>query len=91
MPEGPSIVILKEELAQFKRKKIIAAEGNSTQIDLNALKGKTIVDVQSWGKQLLICFKTFTIRIHLLMFGTYRINERKKLNPDCICCLTTMK
>ena len=76
MPEGPSIVILREEIARFKRKKVIKAIGNS-KIDLKRLENKTIRDIKSWGKHLLICFDGFFIRIHLLMFGTYRINERK--------------
>lgn len=80
MPEGPSIVILKEELAGFKGKKITEAAGY-TKIDLDRLNGQKITAIKSWGKHLLICFKGFTIRIHLLLFGTYRINERKKANP----------
>jgi endonuclease-8 len=81
MPEGPSIVILKEAVEQFKGKKIIAVEGNSTKIDLKALEKKTILDFKSWGKHFLICFNDRTIRIHLLMFGSYRINEHKETIP----------
>lgn len=77
MPEGPSIVILKELLQPFKGKKILSVEGNA-KIDLDKLQGLKVVDVKSWGKHLLICFKGSYIRIHLLMFGTYRINEEKE-------------
>ena len=77
MPEGPSIVILKEELQQFAGKKILSVSGNS-KIDLERLKNKTVIAFKSWGKHTLICFDGFTVRIHLLMFGTYRINERKE-------------
>jgi endonuclease-8 len=80
MPEGPSIVILKQELASFKGKKVLAASGYA-KIDLSRLKDKKITAIKSWGKHLLICFRGFTIRIHLLLFGTYRINERKDANP----------
>ncbi len=80
MPEGPSIVILREELETFKEKKIISATGNA-KIDLTKLKGKKILDFKSWGKHFLICFDDFFLRIHLLMFGTYRINERKETPP----------
>jgi endonuclease-8 len=76
MPEGPSIVLLKEEVVQFTGKKITSVSGNS-QIDHGRLLNKKIIDFKSWGKQFLICFKGFTLRIHFLMFGTYRINERK--------------
>jgi len=80
MPEGPSIIILKEAIQQFKGKKVIAVDGNA-KIDLQRIAGKKITDIRSWGKHTLICFKDFTVRIHLLMFGTYRINERKDAVP----------
>ncbi|MEP6747250.1 MAG: DNA-formamidopyrimidine glycosylase family protein [Bacteroidota bacterium] len=76
MPEGPSIVILKEAIARFNRKKILHVTGNA-KIDLKRMEGKTIRSIRSWGKHLLIGFDGFFIRIHLLMFGTYRINETK--------------
>jgi endonuclease-8 len=81
MPEGPSIVILKEAVVSFKGKKILDAFGNTKKIDLKNLVGKTVVDFKSWGKHFLICFKDFTIRIHFLMFGSYAINERKDREP----------
>lgn len=80
MPEGPSIIILKEELKHFKRKKVTAASGTAA-IDFDQLQGKIITDIKTWGKHLLICFKDVSIRIHLLMFGTYLVNDTKKLKP----------
>ena len=80
MPEGPSIVILKEEVRQFEGKKVIDVAGNSS-IDIERFKNKTIRAFKSWGKHFLICFDGFTVKIHMLMFGTYRINERKETAP----------
>lgn len=80
MPEGPSIVILKEAVQSFKGKKIIAVAGNS-KLDIKMLEGKTIVDFKSWGKHFIICFKKISVRIHLMMFGSYRINETKEATP----------
>jgi endonuclease-8 len=80
MPEGPSIVLLKEKIFPFKGKNITAASGSSS-IDFEKLAGEKILDFKSWGKHLLICFKGYFIRIHLLMFGTYLINDRKALQP----------
>ncbi len=80
MPEGPSIIILKELLLPYKGKKIVSATGTA-KIDMDILADKKIVDFKSWGKHTLICLKGFYIKIHLLMFGTYRINERKKSKP----------
>lgn len=80
MPEGPSIVILKEALQPFKGKKVIACSGN-TKVDVDWVAGKKITDFKSWGKHFLICFKDRTIRIHLMLFGSYRINEKKDATP----------
>lgn len=77
MPEGPSIVILKEAAQSFAGKKIIQASGNSKKVDFDRLTSEKIMGFKSWGKHFLICFKDFTIRIHFLMFGSYRINEFK--------------
>lgn len=76
MPEGPSIVLLKEEVQQFSGERIIAVNGNS-KIEQNRLIGQQVMSFKSWGKHFLICLEDFTVRIHFLMFGTYRINEEK--------------
>jgi len=80
MPEGPSIVILKEAVQQFTGHKVISVSGNS-KIDMERLKDQTVISYKSWGKHFLICFDDFTVKVHLLMFGTYRINERKDTVP----------
>jgi endonuclease VIII len=80
MPEGPTIVILKEKVKVFKGKKIVQVEGNA-KIDLQRLKNKKVIAFKSWGKHFLICFDDFTIRVHFLMFGSYTINEKKDRKP----------
>jgi endonuclease-8 len=80
MPEGPSIVILKEAVQAFKGKKIIKVTGN-TRIEMPELEGQQVIDFKSWGKHFLICFRKFTIRIHFMLFGSYRINEEKATPP----------
>lgn len=80
MPEGPSIVILKEAVQEFKGKKIVKVEGNS-KLDIQRIIGQKVTDFKSWGKHFIICFKDFSIRIHLMMFGSYRINEEKDAVP----------
>jgi endonuclease-8 len=80
MPEGPSIVILKQEVKAFKGKKVLEATGTS-KLDYERINGAKVVDFKSWGKHFLICFKGFTIRIHMLLFGTYRINEKREAKP----------
>lgn len=80
MPEGPTIIILKEEVQSFIGKKIVQVEGNS-KLDIQRLCGQKIIDFKSWGKHFLICFKSFTVRIHFMLFGSYRINEQKDTVP----------
>ncbi|AWA30344.1 endonuclease [Flavobacterium magnum] len=80
MPEGPTIVILREQLAPFTGEKVTAAHGTA-RIDLSRLEGQHITAFKSWGKHCLICVRGFSIRIHLLMFGSYRINDHKDVAP----------
>ena len=80
MPEGPSIIILKESLYLFKGQDILKVNGNS-KIDQTRLLNQCVLDFKSWGKHLLICFKDFTIKIHLVMFGSYTINDEKDREP----------
>lgn len=79
MPEGPSLVILKESIQQFQGKKIIRAKGNA-KIDMDALAGKKIREFRTWGKHFLIILDGLYIRIHFLMFGSSSVNEQTK--PD---------
>jgi endonuclease-8 len=78
MPEGPSIVILRAlvEALQLESKQIISVSGNTT-IDKERMLLQQVTEFKSWGKHFLICFENFTLRIHFMLFGSYRINERK--------------
>lgn len=80
MPEGPSIIILKEQAAKFAGQTIRRAEGNA-KVDMTRLPGQRVKALRSYGKQTLIELPELTIRIHLLMFGSYRIDERKDAPP----------
>ena len=79
MPEGPSIVILKEAVQEFKGKEILSVTGNSKQ-NIQSLVGENIIDFKSWGKHFLICFKSFSVRIHFMLFGSFSINEKIETN-----------
>jgi endonuclease-8 len=80
MPEGPSIVILKELVQEFKGKKVLEIGGN-TQVDFSKLVSKKIIDFKSFGKNFFICFKNASIKVHFMLFGSYRINEKKQTDP----------
>lgn len=77
MPEGPSIVILREQAAVFAGATVRQVSGNS-RIDLQRMHGQRVVSVRSFGKQFLLEFDGFALRIHLLLFGSWRINERRE-------------
>ncbi len=77
MPEGPSIVMLKELVAPFEGKKIVAALGNA-KIDFGKLTGKKIAAIKSFGKHFLLSTPDITVRIHFLLFGSYSVNEQTK-------------
>ncbi|MES2900513.1 MAG: DNA-formamidopyrimidine glycosylase family protein [Pseudomonadota bacterium] len=81
MPEGPSLVILREDSVRFKGRRIARAEGNTKAVDLEALTGQKIVSLRTFGKQFLIELPRTALRIHFLLFGSYRIDERKDSPP----------
>jgi endonuclease VIII len=80
MPEGPSIVILREETARFVGNVVRHAAGNA-KIEMQRIDGRRIEAIHSFGKQFLMALPETTIRIHLMMFGTYRINDTKDASP----------
>lgn len=76
MAEGPSIVILKERAAIFVGREIVRVEGD-TPIAAERLRRQRILGLRSFGKQFLVELAAFSLRVHLLMLGSYCINERK--------------
>ena len=81
MPEGPSLIIAKEEMLLFLGKKIVAVAGN-TKTDKEKLLNKKLLDIKTWGKHLLFCFDSLTLRIHFLMFGKYLVNEKREAGNE---------
>lgn len=75
MPEGPQMVFLKEQVEHFIGEKIIEAKGNAKDIPFQLIEGQRLVDIRTFGKEMLFCFSHFTIRIHLMLFGKYAIDS----------------
>ena len=73
-------MILKEAVQDFKGKKVLEIGGN-TRVDFSSLVDKKIVDFESFGKNFFICFKNASIKIHFMLSGSYRINEKKQTLP----------
>lgn len=79
MPEGPSIILMKESLQPFVGKKVTEASGNA-KFEKEPFIGQTLLEIRIFGKQTYLVFEKAVIRIHLLMFGSYSIDEQTK--PD---------
>jgi endonuclease-8 len=75
MPEGPQMVILKEEVEQFIGQLVVGAKGNAKGIPFNKIQGNLLSNVKTFGKEILFCFPQFTIRTHLMLFGKYAIDS----------------
>jgi endonuclease-8 len=86
MPEGPSMIILREAVMPFTGKKILDARGNA-KIDMDRLRQQKILNIRTWGKQFFLCLDNVTIRIHFLMFGSYSIGEQTKPDKSLRLCL----
>ncbi len=61
---------------QFTGSVIVSVAGNS-KIDKGRLVNERVLAFKSWGKHFLVCFEKYTVRIHFMMFGSYRINDEK--------------
>ena len=81
MPEGPSIVFLKNKLQRFKGKTVSEASGYS-EMDKSAIDHIKILDIETYGKNLLFVFKDFFVGVHLGLFGSMLVNKRKKVNAS---------
>ena len=79
MPEGPSILHLKNQLLPFKDKTVQHAGGYGA-MPTSWINGKKLLDITTWGKHLLLVFSNGTVRVHLRLFGELLVNERKQVN-----------
>ena len=76
--EGPSLVIATEEFKPFLKRKIRSAEGTA-KLPFDEIEGTCLTKTRSWGKHFLLFFTKTQLRIHFLMFGSYRIDDPR---PD---------
>lgn len=80
VPEGPSIVILKEEASRFVGRTVVRVHGNSRE-PIQRLAGQRLRALHSWGKHFLPEFDGFSLRIQLMLYGSYRIDAPKETPP----------
>ena len=81
MPEGPSILFLKNKLQRFKGKTVSEASGYG-EMDKSEIVNLKLIDIETYGKNLLFVFKDFFVSVHLGLFGSMLINKRKKVNAS---------
>lgn len=81
MPEGPTIVVFKKRLGKFKGKKVTESDGYNNPF-AEEISGKKLVSIETYGKYLLLDFKEFLITVHFGLFGSFLINEKKKVNAS---------
>jgi len=75
--EGPSVRAIAEKLSGFTDREILSASGNS-KIEKERAQGRKVQTIFSRGKNLLIKLPDISIRVHFLMFGSYRTNEERE-------------
>jgi len=83
--EGPSLVILAEEAKKFVGNSVTQSTGSTKLIDIKSFRGRKLTRLRTWGKHLLLCFGRNVIKIHFLMFGSYRIDEDKPGGQPRLC------
>ena len=79
MPEGPSILLIKDQLQPYKGK-VVKKAGGYGPMPTAWIKGKKLINIETWGKHLLLIFNNGVVKIHLGLFGDLLINQRKKVN-----------
>ena len=78
MPEAPQIRLIAQKLQGFINLTILKATALTDDLDLKRLEGETIKEIIVFGKQILLVLPKFTIRVHLMMFGRVKIDERNE-------------
>lgn len=79
MPEGPTIVLMKEDLQKFVGKNVI--EVNGSEVPENSeIKGEVLREIKIFGKQTYLIFDKIIFKIHLMMFGSYSLYNRKDID-----------
>ena len=81
MPEGPTIVVFKKKLEKFSGK-IVTESGGYNNPYQDQIAGKKLISLGTFGKYLLLDFGDFLITVHFGLYGSFLINEQKKVNAS---------
>src|SRR5205809_942263 len=74
MPAGRSTVVLQAAARQVLGEALVRLAGNTT-VEKERLLQQRVEDVRSWGKHALVALPDFSLRVHFMLRGSYRINE----------------
>jgi endonuclease-8 len=75
--EGPSLKAIAEKISCIEGLLIYEVSGN-TKAGKERLGGKRVTRIYTVGKRLVIETDHLAVVIHFLMFGSYRLNERRE-------------
>src|SRR3954468_19610943 len=75
MPEGPQMVFLKEQLQHFIGQQLVIVRGSAINIPFDEIQGRTLTGIETFGKEILFCLGPSTIRIHLMLFGKFALDN----------------
>lgn len=79
MPEGPTIVLMKEDLQKFAGEKVTEVSGSEVPKD-SKIKGEILREIKTFGKQTYLIFDEIIFKVHLMMFGSYSLFKRKDID-----------
>ncbi len=88
MPEGPLLILYKEDLAGLAGHTVEEAATRLRTADLAPLDGRTLTGISTWGKYLFMQFgEAVHLRIHWGMFGIYTL-DRERPGKDATAVFT---
>lgn len=79
MPEGPTLIGFKNKL-QHLAGSIITAAGGYNNPFIEEMEGRRLREVATYGKNLIFQLEDFFLNVHFVLFGSFLIDERKKVN-----------
>jgi endonuclease-8 len=75
--EGPSLKVVADSFLRFEGDTVLSASGNA-KITMDDLVGQRIGRIYTIGKLLFLGLERISVKIHFLMFGSYRIDEKRE-------------
>ena len=81
MPEGPSLLHLKNKLLPFKGKIVVEAGGYG-KMPTAWIERKKLLNILTHGKHVLFVFNNGIEKVHLGLFGQVLVDESKKVNAS---------